>query len=90
VDAPVRAAFEAAGHPPALLARWFIAAERPAHWYFDASAAALDQLTAAGVPPAQLFASGLCTATHPDILCSYRRDGKTAGRIAGAIRARQE
>ena len=90
VDAPVRSAFEIAGHAPALLARWFIAAERQAHWYFDGWATALDQLTAAGVPPAQLFTSGLCTASHPDALCSYRRDGKTAGRIAGAIRARRE
>jgi YfiH family protein len=90
VDAPVRAAFEAAGHSPALLARWFIASERAAHWYFDGWASALDQLAAAGVPPAQLFTSGLCTASHPDILCSYRRDGKTAGRTAAAIRARGE
>jgi copper oxidase (laccase) domain-containing protein len=90
VDAPVRAAFEAAGHSPAFLARWFIAGERPAHWYFDTWAASLDQLAAAGVPPAQLFTSGLCTATNPDILCSYRREGKAAGRIAAAIRARQE
>jgi YfiH family protein len=90
VDAPVRAAFDAAGHSPALLTRWFIAAERPVHWYFDAWAATLDQLAAAGVPPTQLFTSGLCTASHPDILSSYRRDGRKAGRIAGAIRARRE
>jgi YfiH family protein len=90
VDTTVRSAFEAARHSPADLGRWFITAERPAHWYFDGWAAALDQLAASRVPPDQLFTSRLCTASHPDILCSYRRDGKHAGRIAGAIRARQE
>jgi copper oxidase (laccase) domain-containing protein len=29
----------------------------------------------------------LCTATYPGLLCSYRRDGKGAGRIAAAIRS---
>jgi len=89
VDTTVRAAFEAGGHSAADLVRWFITAERRAHWYFDGWAAALDQLAASGVPPDQMFTSGLCTASCPDILCSYRRDGKKAGRIAGAIRARE-
>ena len=89
VDARVRSAFEAAGHSPANLGRWFITAERKAHWYFDGWAAALDQLAASGVPPDQMFTSRLCTASHPDILCSYRLDGTHAGRIAGAIRARE-
>jgi hypothetical protein len=31
----------------------------------------------------------LCTASHPEILCSYRRDGTGAGRIAAAIRGRE-
>jgi YfiH family protein len=90
VDAVVRSAFEAAEHSRAQLDRWFIDTDRRAHWYFDGWAAAIDLLVAAGVPSNQIFASGLCTASHPEILCSYRRDGKRAGRIAGAIRARQE
>jgi YfiH family protein len=88
VDAPVRDAFDRAGYPAALTARWFIKAERPGRWYFDGWAAALDQLMAAGVPPDQISAAGLCTASHPDVLCSYRRDGRRAGRMAGAIRLR--
>ena len=35
--------------------------------------------------PAQIHVAALCTATHPDLFCSYRRDGKGAGRIAAAI-----
>jgi YfiH family protein len=89
VDTVVRAAFDTAERSPAQLARWFINAERQGHWYFDGWAAAFDQLAAAGVPPDQIFGSGLCTASHADILCSYRRNGKKAGRIAGAIRVRE-
>jgi YfiH family protein len=88
VDAPVRDAFDRAGHAAALTTRWFINAERPGHWYFDGWAAAIDQLVAAGVPADQIFAAGLCTASHPDVLCSYRRDGRRTGRMAGAIRLR--
>jgi YfiH family protein len=90
VDTAVRAAFDTAEHSPAQVARWFLDSGRRAHWYFDGWAAARDQLVAAGVPPHQILASGLCTAMHPDTLCSYRRDGNTAGRIAGAIRSREE
>jgi copper oxidase (laccase) domain-containing protein len=61
---------------------------RPGHWYFDSSRAAGDQLEAAGVARDQILVAELCTASHPGALCSYRRDGSAAGRIAGAIRAR--
>jgi len=36
----------------------------------------------------QIFAAGLCTASHPQLQCSYRRDWKDAGRMAASIRAR--
>lgn len=55
-------------------------------WFFDTWAAASDQLTAKGVLPSQVFRAELCTASHPDVLCSYRRDGQQAGRLAAAIR----
>jgi copper oxidase (laccase) domain-containing protein len=32
--------------------------------------------------------SELCTAMHPEAFDSYRRDGKSAGRLAAVIRAR--
>ena len=61
---------------------------RAGHWYFDSGRAASDQLESAGVPRDQMFLAELCTASHPGVLCSYRRDGVGAGRIAGAIRPR--
>jgi polyphenol oxidase len=88
VDAAVRTAFEAAGATDAQLARWFLPAARSAHWQFDGWRAAVDQLEETGVPAAQIHVAALCTAAHPQ-LCSYRRDGAGAGRIAAAIRSRR-
>ena len=59
---------------------------RPGHWFFDGWACVREQLEAAGVPASQIFLSGLCTASHETSFCSYRRDGVTAGRMAGVIR----
>jgi YfiH family protein len=59
---------------------------RDDHWFFDGWAAARDQLLAAGLPANQVYTAGLCTASHPVILSSYRRDGVRAGRLAGVIR----
>lgn len=86
VGADVRRRFEESGFPAAQLDRWFEPATRPGHWFFDGWASARDQLAAAGVAAEQIHLSGLCTASFPDLLCSYRRDGKAAGRIAAAIR----
>ncbi len=88
VGEEVRQRFEDAGYSAGQLARWFLPGARASHWQFDGWASVRDQLEAAGVPPAAIHASGLCTAGDPELLCSYRRDGKQAGRIAGAIRAR--
>ena len=84
VGADVRSRFTESGGPR--VASWFAAAERPRHWYFDGWRSARDLLEAAGIPAAQIHVAGLCTASHPDLLCSYRRDGAGAGRIAGVIR----
>jgi copper oxidase (laccase) domain-containing protein len=46
-----------------------------------------DQLVLAGVPEAQIFETGLCTAMHLDVLTSYRAERERAGRLAGVIRA---
>jgi len=59
---------------------------RPEHWFFDGWAAAHEQIVEAGVPADQVLTSALCTASHPGIFCSYRRDGAPSGRIVGAIR----
>ena len=89
VDAVVRDGFAAAGFDDAQLRRWFIDGVRPGHWQFDGWAAARDQLAAAGVSASQIHGAALCTASYPELFCSYRRDGRRAGRIAGAIRARE-
>lgn len=88
VGADVRRRFEAGGFPADALERWFVAASRPDHWLFDGWQAARDQLIDAGVRADRLHVAALCTASHPDLLCSHRRDRAAAGRIAGAIRAR--
>jgi len=106
VGADVRRHFETAGFPVADLARWFhanpqttptnpsmpglSAARRAGHWYFDGWAAIRDGLAAAGVPRDQIFVAELCTASHPGALCSYRRDGAPAGRMAGAIKGKSQ
>ena len=103
VGADVRAAFDSAGWDRGATARWFhdapaVSLENPpmpgmrphgdgAHWFLDQWGVASEGLKTAGVPPAQIFLAGLCTASHPDVFCSYRRDGVSAGRMAGAIRA---
>lgn len=59
---------------------------RSGHAYFDGWACVRDQLLAAGLESQAIFQPGLCTASHPGTLCSYRRDGAPAGRLIGAIR----
>jgi YfiH family protein len=88
VGRDVRERFEEAGFTEAQIAAWF-APGRPEHFQFDGWQSARDQLEAAGVPSAQIHVAGLCTSTYPDLLCSYRRDGAAAGRLAGVIRARE-
>ncbi len=102
VGEDVRQRFEAAGFSDGELRRWFLAAPtlspanpslpslaksvRKGQWFFDPSAATREQLLAAGLPANQVFAAELCTASHPNVFCSYRRDGTGAGRMAAAIR----
>ena len=102
VGADVRDAFRRGGFADALLAGWFFDAPQPTdrnpsmpglpdiprshHWFFDGWAATQDQLEEAGIPRHQIHIAGLCTASHSQLLCSYRRDGSSAGRLAAAIR----
>ncbi len=71
----------------AALDRWF-SRDAQHGLRLDLWAANRDQLVSAGVPPEQVHQSELCTASHPALFASYRRDGKGTGRIAGVIRAR--
>ena len=86
VGAEVRERFRAAGFSAAQLERWFLPGDRPQHWRFDGWRSVHDQLSTAGLPASNIHIAALCTATHPHLFCSYRRDGKAAGRIAAAIR----
>jgi YfiH family protein len=86
VSEEVRKRFEGAGFRSDHLRDWFPAETRPAHWLFDGWQSARDQLEAAGVPAQRVHPAQLCTSEHSEFLCSYRRDGKKAGRMAAAIR----
>jgi purine-nucleoside/S-methyl-5'-thioadenosine phosphorylase / adenosine deaminase len=43
------------------------------------------QLLAAGVHERNIFSSGLCTACHPSLFFSYRKQGPRSGRLLAAI-----
>ena len=102
VGGEVRDRFAAAGFDDWEMTRWFSREAvstptnpsmaglhphaREGHWVFDLWAAARDQLRASGVREDRIFVAELCTASHPDALCSYRRDGSASGRMAAAIR----
>jgi len=86
VGSDVRERFREAGFADERQAAWFPAETRSGHWLFDGARSAREQLQDAGVPDAQVHVAGLCTATHAELFCSYRRDGSRAGRLAAAMR----
>jgi YfiH family protein len=86
VGGDVHSRFAAAGFSDAELARWFRAGARADHWLFDGWRSAAEQVESAGVAAANIHVSALCTATYPELFCSFRRDGAGAGRMAAAIR----
>lgn len=82
VDDRVRDLFLAAT-PDA--AAWFDE-DGPGHWRLDLWRAAKDSLVDAGVSESSVYLAGFCTADHPDLFFSHRRDGAAAGRMVAAIR----
>jgi copper oxidase (laccase) domain-containing protein len=48
------------------------------------------QLEEAGLLTDRIHIAELCTASHPALFCSYRRDGAPAGRMAGAITSNRQ
>jgi YfiH family protein len=93
VGPEVRSAFDAAPHGR-LANRWFAASRvaeggtrpRPGHLMLDLWQALEDQLVDAGLAPANIHLSRLCTACHPEDCWSYRRDGPGTSRLAGVVR----
>ena len=58
--------------------------------HIDLAGALQRQLAEAGVTPARIYASNLCTRCRPDEFHSFRRDGHAAGRLfsfAGVVSA---
>jgi YfiH family protein len=90
VGPEVSRAFLDAGHPREQVERWFSwHTTPPAGTRLDLWRATSDQLRAAGLDPASIRVSGLCTATCADLFYSYRRDGAGTGRMAAVIRKKQ-
>lgn len=103
VGTDVRQRFEAQGFSNHALDRWFLLESvesatnprlsrlskrmREGHWFFDIWTATRDLLMEAGIPTGRIFTAQLCTASHADAFCSYRRDGSRAGRMAAVIRS---
>ena len=83
VGPEVRQQFAASGHVGAHLERWFSPGTGD-RWMLDVPRANRDQLETAGVPPDQIFDSGLCTSCYPEVFHSYRKSGG-AGRMMGVI-----
>jgi YfiH family protein len=91
VGADVVDAFRAAGFADEQICEWFQPEAEDleasaARYRLDVPKANIDQLSAAGLQPANIGACRLCTACHPSVFHSYRRDGAGTGRLAGAIR----
>jgi polyphenol oxidase len=78
-------AFRAGGAAHGDCGRWFTG---DGDLRLDLWRANRDQLVAAGLAPGDVHVASLCTACHPHLLHSYRRDGAGAGRQVGFIRAR--
>src|SRR5215813_12955314 len=57
----------------------------PKNVHLDLPKANRSQLLAAGLREKNIFSSGLCTACHPDLFFSYRKQGPISGRLLSAI-----
>jgi YfiH family protein len=106
VGVDVRDRFVREGFPDEALTRWFSTGPShlpanppmvrsadqamPGALFLNLWNATRDQLEAAGVSRDQIFVAALCTASHAETFCSYRRDGKDAGRLAAVIRTREQ
>ena len=77
VDLPVIDRFQAAY--PSLWERW-VRPVRPGHWMLDLWRAVETLLQEEGVRPERILNPRLCTACHPELFFSHRRDRGVTGR----------
>ncbi|MDI6825321.1 MAG: peptidoglycan editing factor PgeF [Bacillota bacterium] len=56
--------------------------------YLDLAGTISLLLQRAGVPESRVYRAGLCTACHPDLFWSHRRDGGVTGRMAAVLARR--
>jgi len=72
--------------------------EVPAHYWgyrregdlFDFWRLSVDQLTAEGVAPGHISASGICTRCNPHVFFTYRGEGPRTGRFASLIQLKND
>lgn len=85
VGPDVVAAFRRGGADQIAIDRWLTPGTGDRS-FLDLERVNRDQLERAGLDPAAIFSSELCTKTHRDRLHSYRADQDQAGRLLAAIR----
>jgi len=78
-------AFRTGGADARSIAAWF-APGGGDRSFLDLEGANRDQLERAGLDPAAIHSSGLCTKTHHERLHSYRAARDQAGRLLAAVR----
>lgn len=81
VDPVVAAEFRAAGWE----GETYLEPTGDGAFYLDLDAVNLEQLRQAGLKEANLARNGWCTACHPELFYSYRRDKGVTGRMLGFI-----
>ncbi|HHV93366.1 MAG TPA: peptidoglycan editing factor PgeF [Firmicutes bacterium] len=62
---------------------------REGQTFLDLKAANREYLVRGGIPPDQIYVSGLCTSCLPGIFFSHRRDKSPTGRMAAVIGLRE-
>jgi hypothetical protein len=85
VDAAVYSAMRTQSSCDAL----FSTGKKAGKWMFDLSLANRLQLLEAGLPPKQIFATGRCTACHPELFFSHRAQSGNTGRQLNFIMIRE-
>jgi YfiH family protein len=63
----------------------FFVRNRDGSWLFDLRGMALDQLKRAGIRDENIMNIDLCTYKNRDLFYSFRRDGKSTGRMLAVI-----